>query len=102
MADLDLGNCQCCDNEPAVGVASIPGVPMSIAWGRKCLDAQVVPYWVAVANSAMIGGYDQAAEWWKETVEDTLAYFDKSMEQYLADVAADMAHMEAEESGYGG
>lgn len=100
MTDIDLGLCQCCENEPAVGVASIPGVPMSIAWGRKCLDAMVVPYWVAVANTAQIGGWQEAAEWWKQTVADTLAYFGKTMDEYLADVTADIAHMEEEEAKY--
>lgn len=83
---FDYGTCQCCGNEPAVGVAAVPGVPMSIAWGRKCLDARVMPYWLVVANTAVLGGLERAADWWVGYVERTLAYFGKSEAEFAAEV----------------
>lgn len=46
-AIVDPGYCQCCDNEPAVGVASSGVVPMSIAWGLRCLQRRAEP-WSAI------------------------------------------------------
>jgi hypothetical protein len=90
----DIGQCDCCGDEPAVGVAAIPFIPMSISWGHKCLTAGIIPYWAAVANTACCGGYDQTNEMWRELVADTLAYFDKTMEEFLADVERDGAEMD--------
>ncbi len=43
MADIDLGQCDCCHVEPAVGVGSSACVPMSFAWGAECLKRSVEP-----------------------------------------------------------
>lgn len=79
--------CDCCGVEPSVGVAAIPGVPMSIAWGRNCLDANVVPWWVAVTNTAIIGGRAEAADWWVALLDNTIPYFNRTTEQFDAEVA---------------
>ena len=74
-ADLDL-ICQCCNREPAVGVASIPGVPMSIAWCQACIRAEVVPVWVCEFWRDMADGQRNAlAPWAHELINSTLAYF---------------------------
>lgn len=96
VSHLNAGpdTCQCCGNEPSVGVASIPGVPMSIAWGRKCLEAGVVPYDILVANSALgssgpvIERRPHWAEWWEEIIAVTLPYFGKTEEEFIAAVNA--------------
>lgn len=92
-----LGLCDCCGDEPAVGVACVPGMPVSIAWGRKCLEAEVAPYGLVVANTAMIGGVKDAAPWWREMVERTLAYFKKTELEFETDVKAAIAEMPAED-----
>jgi uncharacterized protein YktA (UPF0223 family) len=78
---IDYGTCECCNKEPAIGVAS-----MSIAWGKNCLEANVVPYQIAVYNTAMVGGYNLCADWWKELVKNTLSYFEKTEKQFNEDV----------------
>jgi hypothetical protein len=96
-ADLDFTNrdsCGCCGEEPAVGVASIPFIPMSIAWGRKCLEAGVIPYWAAVSNTAACGGFEHTNEEWRYLVEITLAYFGKQHDDFLVDVARDIEAMD--------
>lgn len=81
-------SCEVCNDptDPYVGVASIPGIPMSVAWGRRCLDAGVIPLWVAVTNTALVGGYDHSAEWWTDLVDITLEYFGKDREWFDAEV----------------
>lgn len=92
--------CQCCNRNVAIGVASIPGIPMSIAWCTECLEAGAIPMWAAVANTAMCGGLDQAAEWWVQVVNDTLAYFGVSLEDFNAMVTVEMVRFDAEEAAF--
>lgn len=74
--ELNLGNCQCCDNEPGVGVAAIPGVPMSIVWGKECLRRLAYPLQMVdtqVGMNIMPGkGWDEMAPWFveQETYKD--------------------------------
>jgi hypothetical protein len=107
---IELGPCQVCDREPAVGVASMPGIPMSFAYGRQCLQANAHPIEIVVGNTALMGGMDAAAEWWWELVSDTLAHLGirraefndmvdqaiKDEEEYFAEEAADETAAEAE------
>lgn len=77
------GTCECCNAEPMKVMASVPGVPMSIAWGEKCLNAHIVPLWVAFAQAtpADDGGprrnVDRGMfdEWWLDWHDRTLAHF---------------------------
>jgi hypothetical protein len=86
--------CECCHAEPMVGVASIPGIPMSIAWGLRCLEAQVVPMWAAFAQADMgwepghTVGREMFAEWWLETHDATLKYFKVTEEEFWEAVNA--------------
>lgn len=83
---MDL-TCDVCGNEPAVGVAAVPGVPISMAYGANCLRANAHPYGIVVANTALAGGYDACAEWWKQMVDDTLSHLNKTREEFDRDVA---------------
>lgn len=74
IKQVDLGSCQVCNKEPAVGVGAMPGIPMSFAYGRQCLQANAHPIEIVVGNTALMGGMDGAAEWWWELVSDTLAH----------------------------
>ena len=78
--------CDCCGKEKPVGVASLPGIPVSIAWCPKCLAADVIPYEYLVGNTAMIGNMEKAAPWWMELVDRTLAYFDIDRDKFNEDV----------------
>lgn len=67
----DLGQCQCCENEPSVGVAAIPGVPMSITWGEECLKRHATPLWVADITvgdccNPQAPSWSDLAEWFRE------------------------------------
>lgn len=99
MTELPELTCECCNVNKAIGVASIPGIPMSIAWCRPCLDAGAIPMWAAVCNTAMAGGYEHAAPWWREVVDDTLAYFGVTMEDFNAMVAAEITEFDRMEGG---
>lgn len=70
-----------------MGVAAIPGVPASDAYGRECLEANAHPMWALVANTAMVGGLHEAADWWVDMVQDTLSHLGVSQEAFEAEVA---------------
>jgi hypothetical protein len=55
--------CDVCRERPSVGVAAVPGVPMSCAYCKECLQANAHPLYVVIGNTALVGGYDQAADW---------------------------------------
>lgn len=92
----DMGNCDVCNNEPAVGVACVPGMPVSVAYGAACLAANAHPYGLLVANTALIGNYADSTEWWQEMIDATLAHLGKPREQFDADVAESSAEFERE------
>lgn len=93
-------DCEVCHAEPSVGVAAIPGVPMSCAYGAKCLAANAHPYEIVMVNTALVGGYDRAADWWKEIVDDTLTHLGKSRAEFDAAVAAEITAQKEDERRY--
>lgn len=99
--------CEVCESEVAVGVAAMPGVPYSAAYGRRCLDANAHPYLILVANTAlMAGGYPEAdddpltrtADWWQEMVQNTLDHLQIEREEFDSDVTQALLDMQAEEA----
>jgi hypothetical protein len=93
MDDIDYGKCECCQKEPAIGVACIPGIAISIAWCMHCIEAEVVPYNIAVFNTAMNDGLENSADWWKEIVNKTMKYFNISNEQFNNDLEQEISHL---------
>lgn len=79
--------CEVCGTEPATAAVAVPGMPVTVAYGRACLDANAHPYGLLVANTACIGGYELAAEWWQRMVTDTLRHLNKTQQQFDSDVA---------------
>ena len=97
MSDAEsLIKCDVCKNEPSVGVAAVPGVPMSVAYGEECLKANAYPLGVLVANTACAGGYEFTEDWWQEMVDDTLIHLDTSRERFDEMVAETLSKMEAD------
>lgn len=91
------GKCECCNEEKElIGVASIPFIPMSIAWCQDCINANVIPYWAAVANTACCDGLDNTNEEWKEWVKRTLKYFNKTDKEFKDDVDKSIKEMETQ------
>ena len=91
----EVRNCECCGKlREIVGIACIPGIPMSIGWCRGCLNANVAPYWAAVANTACCGGWEHTNKEWQQLVERSLKYFEISMETFLKDVQKDIEAMD--------
>lgn len=82
--------CDVCGAEPSVGVVSVPGVPCSMSYGRRCIDAGAHPWGILVANTACIGGLQHAAPWWKTMVEDTCRHLGKTIDEFNRDVDASL------------
>lgn len=86
--------CECCNIHQAIGVASIPYLPVSVAFCIPCLKADNYPYWSIVANTACIGGRQQSSTVWQQMIQSTCQYQDVSMEQFDKDVQQAIAQME--------
>lgn len=80
--------CDVCGQEPAVEVAAVPGVPISVSYGPKCLAANAHPYGVLVANTAMLGGLFNTSGWWVQMVNDTLTHLGRTLADFDRDVHA--------------
>lgn len=80
------GICEVCREREIIGVYAMPGVPISHGYCKECSQANAHPYGSVVANTACIGGFDRAAEWWQETVKDTLKHLGINMEEFQEDV----------------
>lgn len=93
MTDQDFQHlrCEVCDHAPAVGVAAIPGMPISVGYCRACLQANAHPWWALVANTAAIGGLVHAAGWWVAMVDATCARLGRSRTEFDGDVAKAIA-----------
>lgn len=87
--------CETCNERESIGVAAMPGVPMSFAYCLACLKANAHPYWAVVANTACVGSLDACGEWWRDLVAATLKHLGKSREEFDRDVAAQLADMDA-------
>lgn len=92
--NIDLGKCNVCDNEPAVGVCCVPGLPVSVAYGKNCLEADAHPWSLLVANTAIVGGLENTAEWWREMVQHTCSHLGKTIEEFNANVRQCIDEME--------
>lgn len=92
--------CQVCGENEAVGVYSVPSVPISCAYCADCLAAGAHPWRVLVANTACIGSLDKCADWWKWMVTDTCEYLDRTLEEFLVSVQYSVKMMGIEMSSY--
>ena len=72
MDPLEGVKCEVCKDEPAIGVASVPGIPYSAAYGRTCLEKGADPYGIVRANIACCGGPEHVADW----VLDSLTFLE--------------------------
>lgn len=82
--------CDVCNDEPGVGVASVPGIPMSVAYGKKCLAANAHPYGILVSHTAILGGLENTADWWNEMVVNTCKHLGKTLAEFNHAVSEEM------------
>lgn len=85
MPEIDLV-CNVCRKNKAIGVASVPGVPISVAYCMDCLEAGAHPIGIMIANTACLGGLDRAAGYWKYMVYDSLYRIGKDLEWFNTEV----------------
>lgn len=83
------GECECCHKNPAEVVATVPGIPVSIAWCVQCVSTGVVPMWVAEMWAGDVEGQPvRLADWCTELITLTLAYFEVDEPQFWLDARA--------------
>lgn len=91
--------CEVCGNEMSVGVFSVPGVPISMAYGKECRAAKAHPYGILVGNTAVAGDENEGmAGWWMEMVHATLRHLGKTEDEFWDDVAQARRDMTLAES----
>lgn len=78
--------CDVCDNEPSVGVACVPMMPISVAYGTKCLKANAHPWGLLIGNTAIVGGYTETSTEWQAMVQDTIKHLNKTFEEFNKEV----------------
>lgn len=86
--------CDVCGERQAVGVAAVPGVPISVAYCKLCLQANAHPLYVLIGNTALCGGFDQCADWWQGMVESTLQHLGKTREWFDVEVLESMLQLD--------
>lgn len=80
--------CETCQQNDAVGVAAVPGIPYSAAYCDDCLRANAHPWWLLVGKQALIGEpFETTAPWWQDMVRATCTHLGKTIKQFKADVA---------------
>ncbi len=62
------GTCETCGALGEVFVYALPGIPMSVGNCRACTEQCAYPLSVAEANNDCIGGLENAADWWKQSI----------------------------------
>lgn len=55
--------CEVCNQEDSFGVASVPGIPYSAAYGLNCLNQGADPWDIVRANIVACGGPANVASW---------------------------------------
>ena len=89
---MNIGiTCECCGKNEAVGVCSSTLGAFSVAFCQKCLDAGVEPVWALVATAASCGEIKDGkllgmAEWFNNTLDTSLKYFNYSYETFIKQV----------------
>jgi len=78
--------CEVCNKNKAIGVASVPGVPLSVAYCKECLMANSHPMYVLIANTALCGKLENCNEWWRKIVMDSIKHQDKTLEWFNQEV----------------
>jgi hypothetical protein len=56
-------NCEVCNLEPSIGVACVPALPVSVAYGEKCLSYNAHPFELLKSNVICCGGPGNVGTW---------------------------------------
>lgn len=85
----DDWTCDVCGREAAVIASPVPGAMGTVvAYGQRCLDADVHPYDVLVRVTADVRNeLVTSSRWWWDVIERTCTYLGRSVEQFRDDVA---------------
>ena len=84
-----MAKCEVCEGELHEGrtiVLSVPGIPFSARFCHPSRKSGAIPYWMLVANTSSIGGYEQSSDWWRDIIDVTLNHKGVSMEQFLKEI----------------
>lgn len=92
--------CETCNKNEAIGVCSIPYLPISCAYCVECLNANAHPYHYMVAGTAIAGGYDDLNAGFKQMVNCTLEHLDKKRTDFNKEVLDYIQNLNNPEKGH--
>lgn len=87
--------CDVCEKNLEIGVACVPGLPISVAYCQQCLNANAHPWWTLVAGTALNNGLENCADYWKKMVQDTCVHLGRTLEEFNQDVQKDLDKLAA-------
>jgi hypothetical protein len=90
--------CETCEKRESVGVACIPGMPVSVGYCRECLIAGAHPPRYLAASVAICGGLEQMAPEYKKLIQYTLNHLHMSWDKFNQLVAANKAVLEGDDN----
>lgn len=97
MSKLEMPICETCNKNTSIGVCCVPSVPYSAAYCRECLEANAHPYHIMVSGTAINGGLEHCAKFWKEMIECTIKHLNKTKEQFVEEVNESIKQLETYE-----
>ncbi len=84
---MDMPICEVCNKMQAVGVCSIPGIAMSAAYCKDCLDANAHPVGSLISTIWCCGGWDMVNEEFQEMVMDTCKHLGLNLEEIIKEAS---------------
>lgn len=76
------GICDVCEKERPVAVASVSGVPISVAYCKECLASDAEPWWVLVGQVASLGGLHRCHPVAAEMVDATCRHLKRTRTEF--------------------
>ena len=86
--------CDACKTNKAIGVAAVPGVPMSVPYCAKCLRSNNHPMYILIANTVCASGLGNTLSEWQQMVMDSLKHQDKTLEWFNEQVEEGIKSMD--------
>ena len=86
-----MKKCEVCGKEGNVAVCCSGLVPFSFSYCDECLTHLAEPYWVLVALTSQLGGWNRVDWNLKRRIKTNLEYLHKDFNEFLQDVDHDQS-----------
>ena len=98
LADA-LSTCEVCERLPEYTRGTMPFTQYQVGYCLECLSRNAHPWWALTLTTATLGGRAHVSKEWQRMIEDTCLHFDRTLEEFDADVLVEMDALRAEREG---